>query len=81
MKRKRKELGVLEDAARQLNVAVRYEKTSARGGLCRIDEKYNIIVDPKASDEYKIELLRNCLRKLDTSACFLSPQARELLEP
>jgi hypothetical protein len=78
--RKRKDLQILEDAARQLNVAVRYEKTTARGGLCRIDEKYHIIVDPMASQSYKAELLKNSLQKLNLSASFLTPQARELLE-
>jgi hypothetical protein len=80
MKRKKKVLRILEEAAGQLDVVVRYEKTAARGGICRIDEKYCIIVDPKTSDDYKIEILKNSLRKLDTSVSFLTPQARELLE-
>ncbi|MDR2401621.1 MAG: hypothetical protein LBD73_08230 [Deferribacteraceae bacterium] len=79
-KRKRKDIQILEDAAKQLNVTVRYEKTSARGGLCRVDEKYHIIVDPKASDDYKAELLRSSLKKLNLSGLFLTPLAREILE-
>jgi hypothetical protein len=79
-KRKRKDIQILEDAARQLNVTVRYEKTSARGGFCRVDEKYHIIVDPNASNDYKAELLKNSLKKLDLSGLFLTPQVREILE-
>jgi hypothetical protein len=69
----------LEELAAQLNIRVRYEKTSARGGLCKHDEQYYIIIDRKASEDLKIDILARELRNFDLSDIFLSPRIRELL--
>ncbi len=77
---KKQLLHSLEDLAKQLGIRVRYEKTSARGGLCLHQGKYNIIMDPKASDDFKIDLMASALKTFDLSGFFVAPKLRDLLE-
>ena len=70
----------LEELAKQLGIRVRYEKTSARGGLCLHHGSYNIIIDPKSSVEYKIAVISGALKTFDLSNLFISPKLRDLLE-
>lgn len=72
-------LAGLENLAEQLNIKIRYEKTQARGGLCRHEGKYQIIIDRKASDEFKIEVITAALKTFDLSGIFISPQIRAVL--
>ena len=80
MSPKKQLLHSLEDLAKQLNIRLRYEKTSARGGLCIHKGKYNIIIDPKASDDFKIDVIVSSLTAFDLSGFFISPKLRDLLE-
>lgn len=70
----------LENLAEQLGIKIRYEKTQARGGLCRHEGKYQVIIDRKATDEFKIDVLVTALKTFDLSGIFISPQIRALLE-
>ena len=80
MSSKKELLRSLEELAKQLEVRVRYEKTSARGGLCVHEGKHNIIIDPKSSDSFKIEIVAGALKTFDLSNLFISPKLRDLLE-
>ena len=70
----------MEELAAQLDIKIRYEKTSARGGLCRHNGKYQIIVDKKASEEFKLNVISEALKNFDLSNLFISPQLREYME-
>ncbi len=78
--RQKEDLALLEDLARQLDITVRYEKVAARGGLCRHNERFHVIIDAKSTDEFKIEILKQSLLKFDLSALFIQPRLRDILE-
>jgi hypothetical protein len=59
---------------------VRYEKTSARGGLCLHEGQYLIIIDRKTSDDFKIEVIARELKNFDLSDIFISPRLRDIIE-
>ena len=77
---KKQLLSAMEELAAQLDIKIRYEKTSARGGLCRHNGKYQIIVDKKASEEFKLNVISEALKNFDLSNLFISPQLREYME-
>ena len=70
----------LENLCEQLDIKVRYEKTSARGGLCRLDDKYYIIIDKKTNEDFRIDVLVRELKNFDLTDIFISPRLREMLE-
>ncbi|MCX8084204.1 MAG: hypothetical protein N3C60_04710 [Calditerrivibrio sp.] len=70
----------LELLCSQLGITLRYEKTSARGGLCRVDDKFYIIIDKKAKDDYKAFVIAKSLKQFDLSQIHLKPKIREFLE-
>ena len=80
MAKENKLLKELEELAEKLGVKIRYEKTKARGGLCKKNDEFLIIVDKKASSLYKINILTEALKTFDLSDVFLSPKLREHLE-
>lgn len=80
MSGKKQLLTAMEELAVQLDIKIRYEKTSARGGLCRHNGKYQIIVDKKASEEFKLNVISKALKNFDLSNLFISPQLREYME-
>ncbi|MGA1862153.1 hypothetical protein OWM07_04665 [Deferribacter thermophilus] len=80
MKDKKKLLTELVEIAKLLGITVRFENTNARGGLCRVNDTYYIIIDKKASIEYKINILVNSLKRFDLSKVHLKPKLRELIE-
>ncbi|MDR2884271.1 MAG: hypothetical protein LBV09_04105 [Deferribacteraceae bacterium] len=80
MASKKQILNLLEDLARQLDIRVRYEKTTARGGLCKHKGKYQIIIDPKANDDFKIDTVVQALKSFNLDKIFISPALRDILE-
>ncbi|GAB7140613.1 hypothetical protein RsTz2092_05630 [Deferribacterales bacterium RsTz2092] len=76
---KKQTIALLEELANKLNVRVRYEKTTARGGLCQHEGSFQIIIDKKASDDYKISLLATSLKTFDLSDIYVSDGLREVL--
>jgi len=70
----------LESLCSQLGIVLRYEKTSARGGLCRVEDKYYIIIDRKAKDDYKASVIANSLKNFDLKNIHIKPKLREYLE-
>lgn len=70
----------MEDLCDKLNIHIRYEKTQAKGGLCKVNGKNLIIVDKKASDLYKQSIIGKALKSFDLSNVHLKPRLREMLE-
>lgn len=77
---KKQLLLLLEELANQLNIRVRYEKTAARGGLCRHNDEYQIIIDRKATDDFKIDTLARALKTFELSDIYIAPKLRDLLD-
>lgn len=70
----------LEELCLKLGIILRYEKTSARGGLCKVEDKFYIIIDKKAKDDYKVSVIAKSLKNFDLSKFHLKPKLREYLD-
>ncbi len=74
---------VLETAAGQIGVRVRYETlgpaTGGMGGLCRIHGDWCVIIDKKATPSERVSILMDALAGLDTEGVYLPPKVREVL--
>jgi len=78
-------LGQLEELAEKLGVAVRrenisMEESSSTGGLCRVRDKYVIIVHSRAAAKDKIQVMIEALRHFDLEDIYLKPAIRKILE-
>jgi len=76
----RTELKELEELCNKLGIKIRYEKTNARGGLCRINGENIIIIDKKATDYYKQTIIGKAVKSFDLSNIHIKPKIRELIE-
>jgi hypothetical protein len=78
---------VLENVAEQLAIKVSYETlhTSAapsiagRGGLCRVNKQWRVIIDRRASDDERVQTLAAALAGFDTAELEVPEAARQLL--
>ena len=77
-------LSLLEELADRLGIPIRYEtihdELTGLGGLCRIEEKYHLIIDSKATPKEKIQIMVKALRHFDLRTIYVRPALRELLE-
>jgi len=76
---------ILETAAQQLGVKVRYENLAAAGptgggGLCKVKGEWWIIIDKKTAPSERASILCDALATMDTNAASLPPKVRELLD-
>lgn len=70
----------LIEICNKLEIKVRFEKTSAKGGLCKVNDKYMIIIDRKASDEYKANVIASSLKKFNLDNLHLKPNIRDFID-
>jgi len=75
----------LEELADKLEIYVRdeninLEESSTTGGLCRIEGKYVLILNSRATVQEKIQVLIKALQPFDLSNMYIKPFIRELLE-
>jgi hypothetical protein len=77
---------VLENAAEHLAIKVSYETLATsvvtgglRGGLCRVNKQWRVIIDRRASDDERVQTLAAALAGFDTTELELPDAARELL--
>jgi hypothetical protein len=78
-------LNHLEELAEKLGILVRdeninIEESSSTGGLCRIEGKYVLILNSKATVKEKLQVMINALQQFDVSEIYIKPAIRELLE-
>jgi hypothetical protein len=78
-------LNQLEELAEKLGISVRdeninTEESSSTGGLCRIEGKYFLILNSKATVKEKNRVIIKALNQFDLSDIYLKPFIRELLE-
>ena len=76
---------ILETAATQLGVKVRYEAMAASGptgggGLCKVKGDWCVIIDKKTAPSERASILTDALATMDTTAIELPPKVRELLD-
>jgi hypothetical protein len=74
---------ILEQAAAQLGIRVRYETmtgdTAGSGGLCKVKGEWCVIVDRKTPPPERAALLIEALAGFDTDGVFLPPALRDAL--
>ncbi len=75
----------LEALANTLGIEIRYEYLDGEtafhsGGLCRVRDKYFVIVNETASKGEKIQIIARALRRFDLSQIFIKPALRDFLE-
>ena len=75
----------LEELAEKLGITVRREKVNAEGssssgGLCRIKDKYILILNSESSPQEKIKVITEALKRFDLGNVYVRPGLRELLE-
>jgi hypothetical protein len=72
---------ILEQAAHQLGIKVRYEtmtgETLGAGGLCKMRGEWMVIMDRRATFSDRAALLMESLAGFDTDSIFLPPEIRE----
>ena len=73
----------LVQAAEDLGMEVRYENIARPGypgGLCRVKDKWVVILNKGAPADEKVDALSAALASRDTDGVFLPPDVRELIE-
>ena len=78
-------LSYLEELAEKLEILVRdeninIEESSSSGGLCRVEGKYVVILNSKATVKEKIQVMIAALQQFDLAEMYIKPVIRELLE-
>jgi hypothetical protein len=76
---------VLEKAAEQIGVRVRYEALAAgglvgSGGVCKVRGEWWVIIDKKASSADKVAILTDALAGMDLGPVALPAKIREMIE-
>ena len=78
-------LSQFEALAEQLGILVRdeninLEESFSTGGLCRVEGKYILILNSKATVNEKIQVMIRALHQFDLDDIYVKPILRELLE-
>ncbi|MCX8037062.1 MAG: hypothetical protein N3D11_08475 [Candidatus Sumerlaeia bacterium] len=73
-------LSDLEGIAAKLAIPIRYEKGEMRGGLCRLRDRWQIIINAELNDEEKADVLAESLAQMNLDAVFIPPRIRQMLE-
>jgi len=77
----------LEQLAESFGIEIRYEPirldddlTNVKGGLCRVNGEYVLIINSDATAKDKIRTLAKALRHFDLDKIYIRPAIRELLD-
>ena len=78
-------LDQLEELAGKLGIEIRYgnigmEESRRMGGLCRVQEKYILIMHSKLTVKEKIEVIAKTLKGFEIGDVYVKPVIRELLD-
>ena len=76
---KKSVLRSLEEITERLSINIRYGKLESKGGLCRIYNKYYIILDRKTNDTVKINIISKALKKFDLKNIYIPPIVRTFI--
>ncbi|MEQ8202755.1 MAG: hypothetical protein ABRQ31_03105 [Smithellaceae bacterium] len=78
-------LNQLIELAEKLGISVREENMEmeelfSSGGLCRLERKYILILNSRATLKEKNQVMIKALQQFDLTEIYLKPAIRELLE-
>ncbi|MBI5044021.1 MAG: hypothetical protein HZC10_09410 [Nitrospirae bacterium] len=74
----------LEELAEKLSIKVSYDSLregniNTKGGICRVENNYRILVDKRLPAREKVDVIARCISKFDLSQYFIAPEVRELI--
>ena len=72
-------LQAFENLVSSLSIDLRYEKGDFDGGLCRLPDKYVLIINSKLPVEQKIKLIAAELSSLDLNHIYIRPALRKIM--
>ena len=77
----------LEQLAESFGIEIRYEPirldddlTNVKGGLCRLNGEYVIIINSDVTAKEKIKALAEAVKHFDLDSVYILPAIRELLD-
>ena len=73
----------LEGVAAKKNIKVTYENMTGQlgaGGLCKVKGEHRVIVDRRATDGEKVNVLAAALAKFPLDDVFMSEKTRQMIE-
>lgn len=78
-------LDQLKELAEKIGISVRdenidMEELSSFGGLCRVEEKYILILNSRATVKEKNQVMIKALQQFDFAEIYIKPAIRELLD-
>ncbi len=73
-------LGELETVAARLSIPIRYEKGEMCGGLCRLRDQWQIIINADLPEDEKAEVLAESLARTQLDGVYGPPRVRQALE-
>jgi len=78
-------LAQIEELARSLDIAVRYEKIQKEsaffpGGYCKVKGEDLIIINSRAVLDDKVEIIARALHLFDLSQIYVLPAIRDLID-
>ena len=80
-------IGQLEQLANSFGIEIRYEPirldddlTNVKGGLCRLNAEYVIIINSDVTAKDKIKTLAEAVKHFDLDSVYILPAIRELLD-
>jgi hypothetical protein len=76
---KKSVLKSLEEITERLSIDIRYGKLESKGGLCKVYNKYYIILDSKATEAMKIHIISKALKKFDLKNIYITPSIRTFI--
>jgi hypothetical protein len=80
--RAEEQLRELESVAEKKRIRVSYEAIGGElgmGGLCKVKGEHRVIIDKRATDGDKVNVLAGALAKFDLEDVFMSEETRALI--
>ena len=74
----------LEELAEKLATRISYDSLregniNTKGGICRVENNYRILVDKRLPAKEKVEVIARGISKFDISQHFIAPEVRDLI--
>ena len=70
----------LENLAAHLGIDIRYEPFEGDGGLCRLGDRYQVIVNRRLNTLERVRVLGTSLAQFPLDNVFVRPRIREVID-
>ncbi|MBI5181073.1 MAG: hypothetical protein HZA05_06685 [Nitrospirae bacterium] len=74
----------LEELAEKLSIKLTYDSLregniNTKGGICRVENNYRILVDKRLPAREKIDVIARGISKFDLSQFYIPPEIRDII--